>query len=359
MVHPLSMNEDYTCIHREKRRRGVMNQTSTVEKVALVYSSTRGGCDSFTGHSRGGRFSNSPDDKGWLKCEHCGWSKHTKDQCWDLHVQPPDLNLRPFQRGGSGSGRGGDCFSGNQPNTHLVTSSSIELPFISPLYMPPASPDGRGLSSDEITAFRCFVSQVDYTSTTPTSSFAHSDISASSLFASITTPQCSWIIDFGASHHMISMSSLFTSYHIFYGKDKVRIVDGSLSFIVSQRDISATSYLCLSSVLHVRNFTLNLLSISYIIKNLNCCVTFFLTHCVFQDMVTKKMIGSGHENDGFYILNSNPPVTTSTIKKNISHSTVDELFTWHYRLDHLSFSILRKMFPHISFSKFNVHCEPC
>lgn len=67
----------------------------------------------------------------------------------------------------------------------------------------------------------------------------------------------------GTSNHMIGMSSLFT-YHICSGKDKVRIVDSSLCFVVGHENILAIPDIHLSSVLHGPNFTLNLLSISYI-----------------------------------------------------------------------------------------------
>lgn len=59
-------------------------------------------------------------------------------------------------------------------------------------------------------------------------------------------------------------------------KDKVRIVDGYYSFVARNGNIPATSNLLLSFILHVLNFTLNLLSISHLTKSLNCSVTFSL-----------------------------------------------------------------------------------
>lgn len=96
-----------------------------------------------------------------------------------------------------------------------------------------------------------------------------------------TTPQCSWIIDSRAAHHMIDMSSLFIFYYICSRKDKVCIADGSLSSITGQGDILITPDLCLSSILHVPKFSLNLLSISHLTKTLNCDVTFFPSYDVF------------------------------------------------------------------------------
>lgn len=87
-----------------------------------------------------------------------------------------------------------------------MTSVTPKIPPIVSSLLPPASTDGRGLSSEEIVAFHRFVSQLDHFSTTPTSSFAHSGTFTSVLSALVNTPQCFWIIDLGASHHMIGMS---------------------------------------------------------------------------------------------------------------------------------------------------------
>lgn len=62
----------------------------------------------------------------------------------------------------------------------------------------------------------------------------------------------------------------------------------------------------------------------------------------------RKTISSGHENDGLYLLDSSLTVATP-IKKDISASCTDELFTWDQRLGHLSFSVLKKMFSQFFF----------
>lgn len=71
----------------------------------------------------------------------------------------------------------------------------------------------------------------------------------------------------------------------------------------------------------------------------------------------KGTIGLGHEKDGLYILDSSSLVATSAIKGNDS-STSYELSLWHHRLGHLSFLVIRNMFPHISFTQSNSYCEP-
>lgn len=65
----------------ERKDKGVMNVSLAVEKSALVSSSVRSGRGDPSEHGHGGKFSPSFDDRDKLKCEHCGRSKHTKDQC--------------------------------------------------------------------------------------------------------------------------------------------------------------------------------------------------------------------------------------------------------------------------------------
>jgi hypothetical protein len=85
------------------------------------------------------------------------------------------------------------------------------------------------------------------------------------LNASATPSDDLWVIDFGASDHMIGMSHLFSSYNPCSGGDKVRIADGSLSHVLGKGFVSVTPSMTLASVLHVPNLAANLLSIARII----------------------------------------------------------------------------------------------
>ena len=81
----------------------------------------------------------------------------------------------------------------------------------------------------------------------------------------------------------------------------------------------------------------NLISISQITRDLNCCISFYLGNCLFHDLVTKKIIGKGHELRGFYIFYHQ--VSTSTI---VACFRVVSLFYAHCHLGHPSLSVLRK-----------------
>ena len=71
-----------------------------------------------------------------------------------------------------------------------------------------------------------------------------------------------------------------------------------LQFLVWAQPILVLIFL--SSVLYIRDFPFNLLSISKLTKILNCVAIFLSTHCNFQDLKTGKIIGEGHEASGLY-----------------------------------------------------------
>lgn len=170
------------------------------------------------------------------------------------------------------------------------------------------------ISWDKIEALRRFMSNLDTSTSSLQTTFAQSGTFAFAFSASVSSPSYSWIIDSGASDHMTGASSFFSSYSVCSGKDKVCIADGSYSSIVDKGNIPVTPSLPLSSVLHVSKFTLNLLSVSHLTKSINCNITFFPSHCVFQDLGSRRTIGRGHEDNGLYILDV-PPYSASPVQQ--------------------------------------------
>ena len=63
--------------------------------------------------------------------------------------------------------------------------------------------------------------------------------------------------------------------------------------------------LSLKNVLHVLKSSINLLSIYQVTKDLDCRVTFYLTHYVFQDWVMGRTIGHVKEKNGLYFFETN------------------------------------------------------
>ena len=116
--------------------------------------------------------------------------------------------------------------------------------------------------------------------------------------------------------------------------------------------ISPIPNLSLSSVLYVPKFPINLLSIYQLTNSHNCSVTFYPTHYVFQDLCTKKTIGSGQVINGVYHLDSSPPLASAAFSS--SNST----FQWHYRLGHPPIQLLQQLGLSPT-SESRLECQAC
>ena len=87
---------------------------------------------------------------------------------------------------------------------------------------------------------------------------------------------------------------------------------------------------------------------------------FYPSYCIFQDLSTKRTIGSGRVERGLYVLDGDVsgPLAHHTI---VSANKAEDIYLWHRRLGHPSFSLLKHLFPSLVLNK-NVSdypCEPC
>ena len=107
----------------------------------------------------------------------------------------------------------------------------------------------------------------------------------------------------------------------------------------------------LTSVLILPNFSFNLMFVSKLTRALKCYISFFPDFCIFQDLMTKQIIGRGCESGGLYILDPTYP-------RPIACSRVTTPFETHCRLGHLSLPLLKKLCPQFS-SLLSLDCESC
>ena len=91
--------------------------------------------------------------------------------------------------------------------------------------------------------------------------------------------------------------------------------------------------------------------VSTLIQALKCYISFFPDFCLFQNLMMKQIIGRGRESRGLYILDP-------TVPRPIAYSGVTTPFKTHYRLGHLSLSLLKKLCPQFS-SLLSLDCESC
>lgn len=102
-----------------------------------------------------------------------------------------------------------------------------------------------------------------------------------SVFVTISQTKIPWIIDSGASDHMIDAYNLFSSHSPCVGNLKVRIVDGFLSVVVRKMSIRILNCITLNFVLHFLNLSCNLISISQLTTSFHCSTKYFSSYCIF------------------------------------------------------------------------------
>lgn len=73
-----------------------------------------------------------------------------------------------------------------------------------------------------------------------------------------------------------------------------------MSHIESVGTAKFTSLLPLSSIFKISKFSINLLSISKLIRSLDCSITFFLDYCVFQEIGMLRTVDTVCESRGLH-----------------------------------------------------------
>lgn len=75
---------------------------------------------------------------------------------------------------------------------------------------------------------------------------------------------------------------------------------------------------------------------------------------MFQDLLTRKTIGGGHESDGLYYFDPH----LRKVAASCASPNKEYIFRWHCHLGHPSISSLRTVVPFLS-SYVNCCCESC
>ncbi|KAG5589905.1 hypothetical protein H5410_040419 [Solanum commersonii] len=101
-----------------------------------------------------------------------------------------------------------------------------------------------------------------------------------------------WIIDSGASQHMNNSCN------------KVHLPTGALAHVTHIGSSQVLGGTEISNVWHIPAFHYNLLSVSKLTKELNCCVLFYPNFCVFQDLSSGTMRETDRLENDLYVVNA-------------------------------------------------------
>ena len=109
-------------------------------------------------------------------------------------------------------------------------------------------------------------------------------------FSSLNHSHNSWIVDSGATDHVCTVLSAFTSYKTIKPV-LINLPNGQHVFANYSGTVVFTNKLYLFDVLYIPQFTCNLISASKLSLQLKCNLIFSPTHCLIQDNLSKEKIG--------------------------------------------------------------------
>ena len=273
-------------------------------------------------------FTNSKGNSNWNKgnaknekpyCTHCNMQGHTIEKCYKLHGYPLGYKLR-----GKTNVNQASCNSVNGAEHALVPSNQCPiskaqceqlLTFLKSGVAASVSTSclvtsGEGTSSA--------TSEMVGTSTQNNLNFSSALMSSinsivpfvptleHSIFSAKTVDrqifrETDWIIDTGATNHMVHSISCFTSITATLNTF-VNLPNDETTLVTHVGIVKVYKTLILTNVLCVPSFGFNLLSVSQLAKTTLCCLIFFRTMCFIQDLAHWSTIGLGREFKGLYLL---------------------------------------------------------
>ncbi|XP_040935279.1 uncharacterized protein [Gossypium hirsutum] len=226
-------------------------------------------------------------------CSHCNRVGHTKEKCFKLHGYPEEKKQKE--------------------NKAAMISTTEE-------------------DAQNVRVIKTQLEALHKLLGTPTASWSLA-IQGTALNTTHEPITTSWILDSGAFDHMTGNLSLFHTYLPCHDHSQFRIADGSYSPVAGMGTVRLTENFSLDKVLHVPNFSCNLLLISKLTKDEKVLAEFSAFGCVVQEQESGKMIGTAEVNDGLYVWNKN----SSKEGMALSTSKDDSIMLWHRRLGHPNF----------------------
>ena len=268
-------------------------------------------------------------DKSHLKCEHCGKTRHTKEQCFKL-VGYPEWWIDGSKKGNvtTTNNRGGNSSSSSATATNNNGGNTGFGGFM-------AETTGNPIGGADLAV--------------------HPYIGECYNVHNINNKQKTWILDSGATDTMTFEQTDLIS-NTTPTKTHVKTANGGVVPVEGGGMVEITPNLKISNSLYVPSLSHKLLSISHVSKELNCIVLMYPSFCILQDIRTGVIIGRGTECQGLYYVDEVNQHGTVML----THGTTErQAWLWHRRLGHPSTSYMHLLLPQFSLSKNELQCETC
>ncbi|KAL2902564.1 Retrovirus-related Pol polyprotein from transposon RE2, partial [Bienertia sinuspersici] len=123
-----------------------------------------------------------------------------------------------------------------------------------------------------------------------------------SCFTAFNNNNHCWILDSGASDHMVCDKSLLINSQEVKNSPKIRLPNNETVRITHIGDVELNESVRLSRVICVPEFKHNLISANKLVKSGDCQVIFYPEFCVIQDSASRTIKGVGKAQNGLYFL---------------------------------------------------------
>jgi len=381
----------YSLLIQEERQRSIgQSHGPFVESTALATKAVNSGAATGTKNYKKG--------KERPTCSHCALIGHTVNKCYKIHGYPLGYKAKsrnpvanqvscvdfgPNQIGSSNQFRLQsqqlvsqplfNCTIGNQPvsqpqftstvGTQPQFGSTTHSPFTPEQYQKIlAMIGGQEVASTPIG----MANNVSFPLQQPTPLTGNHfmprsvfDLKHSIFAAKIVNKTAfghkTWVIDTGASDHIVCSVTLMHSFTSI-SQCFVELRNGESTQVTHVSSAHVSTNLTLHHVPCVPSFSFNLLSVNKLTQKLPYCLVFLPHFCFIQDLIHWWKIGKGGVSNGLYLLQnitSASAVSPSSLQDYISQfrsthsatisaqvSVQDMSSLWHFRLGHPSFKRL-------------------
>ncbi|KAE8731176.1 Detected protein of unknown function [Hibiscus syriacus] len=269
LMKPLpTVNQAYSMIVQEELHRTQLS-ASPIEASVMFTTASKG--------NDRRRFSGT--------CDYCKVRGHSRDRCYRLIGFPADFKF-------------------NKKKVPQAAMAVTSVPAVN------GGPENGSIVSTTISAVPSFTSEQYHQILNLLSKSSNLDSSANlagtvacNLPAS-SNSSAHWIIDTGATDHILSVFKGFQfpvscSSHRF-----VHLPNGHTETVTHIGSYRLNSEIVLSNVLFVPNFSHNLLSVSRLVKDHGCILSFHPDICILQDLYSGMIKGICRRFNGLYIFES-------------------------------------------------------
>ncbi|CAA7017765.1 unnamed protein product [Microthlaspi erraticum] len=270
-------------------------------------------------------------------CSQCGYNGHTVETCYKIHGYPIGFKHKGKQQPEKSTHAAPKSQSSTKPVVAQLQNSQPQNSVASSSFTGGTITALPGMAFS--TSMLCFVGILKATGNALSSQ--------------------SWIIDSGATHHVCHDKELFIELSDSVNRS-MTLPTGIGVNIAGIGTIKLNTSLVLHNVLYIPYFSLNLLSISQLTKDLGYRVVFDKDSCIIHDHAKGLMIGQGDEIANHYVLDAASLPDVSSSKYLCSNVVVDSSM-WHNGLGHPAVSKTDLMADVLGVTQRNkdFHCTIC